>query len=123
MTGYWACPICNSETSVLSLRRKKKQCKGGKHLFDHRRKSKKCYLGHRCYLPRGHSWRDHVGCVKESSGEHRLAPIVRSGEEILLSEFNSVPIRKPEQHPNNSDRKRPRSKLYNNWRILVQIEG
>lgn len=89
-------------------------------------------LGHRQYLPPGHSWRAHMVYDNVLSIEPCSPPVVKTGEEILLGEVNSDPFRKPGKHPNNWDRKRKRSTYFEYWirrifffliGVLVQIEG
>ena len=103
LKGYSACPICEFETSTLSLTSKKWSLQNRKY-----------YLGHRRYLPPNHSWRDHQQYSKDWSGEHRLPPEEKSGEEILR-EFDTVRTVKPGKNPNNSDRKRARNNIFRNW--------
>ncbi|XP_052294335.1 uncharacterized protein LOC107178912 isoform X1 [Citrus sinensis] len=92
--GYKACPVCNVETSSRKLN------------------SKICYMGHRRYLPHGHSWR----ASREHDGdfEFDLAPKEYLGDDILrqLEKINEA---RPGKNENNKDRKRKRSASDLNW--------
>ncbi|XP_026383291.1 uncharacterized protein LOC113278748 [Papaver somniferum] len=85
---YKACPVCNSESSSQRLR------------------SKIGYLGHRRFLPRGHSWRR----SKQFNGKSDLRPPPKelNGYDIVnqLEEFKHVELGK---NPNRKSKKRKRS--------------
>ncbi|XP_058746180.1 uncharacterized protein LOC131619054 [Vicia villosa] len=72
--GKLACACCKSNTNSLYLKHSHKMC----------------YMDHRTFLPRTHSWRDDV---KSFNGEeeHRTAPSMLNGAEILelLKDFNN----------------------------------
>ncbi|XP_026384463.1 uncharacterized protein LOC113280039 [Papaver somniferum] len=82
--GYKACPVCNSESSSQRLR------------------SKIGYLGHRRFLPRGHSWRR----SKQFNGKSDLRPPPKelNGYDIVnqLEEFKHVELGK---NPNRKSKK------------------
>ncbi|XP_026450757.1 uncharacterized protein LOC113350866 [Papaver somniferum] len=86
--GYKACPVCNYESSSQRLR------------------SKIGYLGHRRFLPRGHSWRR----SKQFNGKSDLRPPPKelNGYDIVnqLEEFKHVELGK---NPNRKSKKRKRS--------------
>ncbi|KAL3849603.1 hypothetical protein ACJIZ3_011485 [Penstemon smallii] len=65
-SGYNACPVCMSETAC-------------EHLPN---SQKRCYMGHRRFLPINHKWRDEMKAF-DGKKEHRSAPKRLSGLEIL----------------------------------------
>lgn len=91
--GKLACPCCYDETSFESLR------------------SKIGYLGHRRFLPKGHSWRRCAGKFNGKS-EHGTKPMELSGDEILhqLEAVKDVKLGK-----NPMMKKRKRSVEECNW--------
>ena len=90
--GYMACPICNDQTCSQLLR------------------NKICYMGHRRYLPKDHSWRR----SRKFNGkrENREAPKELSGSDVLkqLDKLGNLTLGK---HPSN--RKRKRTPEERNW--------
>lgn len=92
--GYKACPVCNEETSSKRL------------------KDKICYMGHRRYLPIDHKWRN--SRQHDGTREHRLAPKLLTGEQILM-QLDHVSVRKSGKHPSNKDRKRKHAPNELNW--------
>ncbi|XP_059292571.1 uncharacterized protein LOC132046040, partial [Lycium ferocissimum] len=64
--GKLACPCCNKDTYSIRLANSKKQC----------------FMGHRCYLPLNHKWRNDRASF-DGTKEKRLPPKMRSGVEIL----------------------------------------
>ncbi|KAL0325577.1 UNVERIFIED_CONTAM: hypothetical protein Sradi_5127000 [Sesamum radiatum] len=78
-SGYFACPICMSETTC-------------EHLPN---SQKRCYMGHRRFLPSDHKWRDEMKAF-DGKKDDRCAPVLQSGEEILeqLSSIEQVQFEK-----------------------------
>ncbi|KAL0325547.1 UNVERIFIED_CONTAM: hypothetical protein Sradi_5124000 [Sesamum radiatum] len=74
-SGYFACPICMSETTC-------------EHLPN---SQKRCYMGHRRFLPSDHKWRDEMKAF-DGKKDDRCAPVLQSGEEIMeqLSSIEQV---------------------------------
>ncbi|XP_060213001.1 uncharacterized protein LOC132640428 [Lycium barbarum] len=64
--GKLACPCCNKDTYSIRLANSKKQC----------------FMGHRCYLPLNHKWRNDRASF-DGTKEKRLPPKMCSGVEIL----------------------------------------
>ncbi|XP_062081341.1 uncharacterized protein LOC133786147 [Humulus lupulus] len=73
---------------------------------------KQCFMGHRCYLKRNHSWRK----SKEYDGstELRCPPRTFTGDDIL-KQLEEIPIHTPGKAPSNSSRKRKRGEKELNW--------
>ncbi|XP_060168937.1 uncharacterized protein LOC132599669 [Lycium barbarum] len=67
--GKLACPCCNKDTYSIRLANSKIQC----------------FMGHRCYLPLNHKWRNDRASF-DGTKEKRLPPKMHSGVEI----FNQV---------------------------------
>ncbi|XP_058763039.1 uncharacterized protein LOC131636447 [Vicia villosa] len=69
-----ACACCKSNTNSLYVKHSHKMC----------------YMDHRTFLPRTHSWRDDVKSFNVEE-EHRTAPSMLNGAEILelLKDFNN----------------------------------
>ena len=80
--GYKACPVCNEKTSSKRLR------------------DKICYMGHHHYLSIDHKWRN--SRQHDGTREHRLAPKLLIGEQILM-QLDHVSVRKSGKHPSNKD--------------------
>ncbi|XP_060170527.1 uncharacterized protein LOC132601465 [Lycium barbarum] len=92
--GKLACPCCNKDTSSIRLTNSKKQC----------------FMGHRCYLPVSHKWRNDEKSF-DGTKEKRLPPKMHSGIEILnqvqdlkgLQLTNDPKKRKKISHENRKD--------------------
>ncbi|XP_060959174.1 uncharacterized protein LOC133030448 [Cannabis sativa] len=92
--GKLACPICLEDTRFKRIR------------------GKQCYMGHRCYLNRTHTWRRSTDY--DGQTEYRQAPRQFSGDDILL-QLEKVPMITTGKAPNNLDRKRKRGVDEFNW--------
>ncbi|XP_042972746.1 uncharacterized protein LOC122304540 [Carya illinoinensis] len=91
--GKFACPTCTSETDSLWL------VHGRKH----------CYMGHRRWLVRDHSWRRKKSAFNGKE-EHRLQPNIITGQALMeqLHEVSNVQFGK-------SAKKRKRAPNELNW--------
>ncbi|XP_059650232.1 uncharacterized protein LOC132295992 [Cornus florida] len=85
--GKLACPVCNKETSFFSL-------KNGKKI---------CYMCHRRFLPRDHSWRKNKQAF-DGNQDHRQKPKELSGDD-LLEQLNKVNVVTFGKGPNSLKRK------------------
>ncbi|XP_021804336.1 uncharacterized protein LOC110748694, partial [Prunus avium] len=92
--GYLACPVCNADITSDRLIHKI------------------CYMGHRRFLPRNHSWRKSL--AYNGKTEHRPPPRLFSGDE-LLKQLDLVKHCKPGKHPANPDLVRKRKPQELNW--------
>ena len=94
--GKLACPTCSTETCSLSLKHGKKTC----------------YMGHRRFLPRDHSWRRKT-VIFDGKQDHRPPPKELSAEDVLqqLSNIEEVRFGKAPHL-----KKRKRTVLEYNWR-------
>ncbi|XP_062104736.1 uncharacterized protein LOC133816064 [Humulus lupulus] len=92
--GKLACPVCLEDTRYRRIT------------------DKPCFMGHRCYLKRNHSWRK----SKEDDGstELRGPPRTFTGDDIL-EQLDEIPIHTPGKAPSNSSRKRKRGEKELNW--------
>ncbi|XP_062118652.1 uncharacterized protein LOC133832303 [Humulus lupulus] len=92
--GKLACPVCLEDTRSRRIT------------------DKQCFMGHRCYLKRNHSWRK----SKEYDGstELRGPPRTFTGDDIL-KQLDEIPIHTPGKAPSNSSRKRKRGEKKLNW--------
>ncbi|KAL0329093.1 UNVERIFIED_CONTAM: hypothetical protein Sradi_4896000, partial [Sesamum radiatum] len=109
-SGYFACPICMSETTC-------------EHLPN---SQKRCYMGHRRFLPSDHKWRDEMKAF-DGKKDDRCAPVLQSGEEIMeqLSSIEQVQFGKElnSTQSNKKGKKRKRARKKNkkkksNWKKM-----
>ncbi|XP_062085975.1 uncharacterized protein LOC133792082 [Humulus lupulus] len=73
---------------------------------------KQCFMGHRCYLKRNHSWRK----SKEYDGSTELrGPPRNFTSDDILKQLDEIPIHTPGNAPSNSSRKRKCGEKEMNW--------